>query len=105
MTEDLKILESLGYRPDTGLTGKIDKEPTSAPPETLGFNSHVIKPESRVNKAETDLPGREHHKDCECGNCPEKPIKTGVAIPESEADKLLYETLGPTCKTCGRVFE
>ncbi len=62
MTEDLKILESLGYRPDTGLTGKIDKEPTSAPPETLGFNSHVIKPESRVNNAEDAEQEPERHK-------------------------------------------
>ncbi len=110
MTYDTKQLENLGgYQPlpMTAVIRALEQPelPTSAPPATLGMNSHVIKPESRVNKAETDLPGREHHKDCECGNCPEKPIKTGVAIPESEADKLLYETLGPTCKTCGRVFE
>ena len=65
-------------------------KPTNSPPETLGMNSHVIRPEMKVNKVK---------------DVGQTPIKTGVAIPESEADKLLYETLGPTCKTCGRVLE
>ncbi len=40
-------LETLDYRSP----GAIE-QPASAPPATLGMNSHVIKPELRVNKAE-----------------------------------------------------
>ena len=89
-------LETLDYKPDTGSTGdwtnggKIDKEPANRSPATLGMNSHIrlqaIKPGARVNKVETDLsnlPGREHHKDCECGNCPEQPNLKNLKIIEA----------------------
>ena len=80
---DTKQLESLSYGSRTCLSEQahlmnendgLSRNPASVPPETLGQNSHVVRPETKVNKSE-------------------------------DADKLLYETLGPTCKTCGRVFE
>ncbi|KKL08569.1 hypothetical protein LCGC14_2574540 [marine sediment metagenome] len=95
---DKPELETLDYKPTNTPEEAIDKllpipeQPASASPATLGMNSHVIKPEVRVNKAkdagqhfqeslcreaegaeQPNLPGREHHKDCECGNCPEQP--------------------------------
>ncbi len=46
-------LENLGYEPECECVGcKEEKQAASAPLATLGFNSHVIEPESRVNKVE-----------------------------------------------------
>ena len=52
-------IETLSYEPKCAITGQIkcncadcNKQPSSAPPTTLGLNSAVIKPETRVNKAE-----------------------------------------------------
>ena len=95
MKIDTKQLESLSYGSRTCLSEQahlmnenddLSRNPASSPPEILGL--------------------------------PKNPIKTGflglnahVLRPETkvnkveDADKLLYETLGPTCKTCGRVFE
>ena len=91
-------LETLDYKPSTdtlktkaeSLQHKSGTDTMSVKEVSLGMNSHVrlqaIKPESRVNKAETDLsnlPGREHHKDCECGNCPEQPNLKNLKIIEA----------------------
>ena len=85
----------------------------------MGLNANVIKPETRVNKSEitcqhftlckckdcmstdkvtdlSNLPGREHHKDCECGNCPEQPNQNLMIIEEiegliSQANEKMYD--------------
>ena len=50
-----------------------------------------------INKAETDLsnlPGREHHKDCECGNCPDQPNLKIIGEIEgliSQVNEKLYQ--------------
>ena len=116
-------LETLGYKPGDRIKKHpfpkcncVDcniptEQPTSAPPATLGSNSHVIKPETRVNKTEDkhlhrytgainefpgidesggvlanpeQLPGRLHTKECECGNCPEQPNQNLMIITEIE---------------------
>ena len=142
-SRDKPDLETLDYKPH-GAT----EQPASAPPAPMGFNSAVIKPETRVNKTEvaeqpleplefpemckntkliikackqvvrsagdyesdkmttpitvvqaceqlncllenikndnSNLPSREHHKDCECGNCPEQPNQNLMIITEIE---------------------
>ena len=82
-SRDKPELETLDYKPP----GTIE-QPTSAPPAFMGFNSAVIKPETRVNKAEdagqhleqpkckTCEDTREIEEQAECGNtilgdCPE----------------------------------
>jgi len=65
LTYDTKQFETLDYKPKRDKNGKVGhpysylSTPASTPPATLGMNSHVIKPETRVNKAEgTDQPIR-----------------------------------------------
>ena len=52
---DTKQLESLSYEP-ANIVGRdadgADPEPANIPPETLGFNAHVIRPELKVNSKE-----------------------------------------------------
>ena len=123
MTYDTKQLEDLGgYQPECAITGQSRCDcadcnlPASAPPKTLGQNSHVIRPETKVNKAEdagqplscpkcgktfpafmkTEYNG--HVKGCpnyyplSCDK-PEQPIKTGVAIPDPN-QKIITEIEG-----------
>lgn len=122
-------LETLSYKPECAITGQPKcnctdcnipaEQPASAPPTTLGFNSHVIKPETRVNKGESaqkgiidnygpvakkrikagesnpeQLPGRLHTKGCECGNCPEQPNQNIMILEQAEgATKVVLELL------------
>ncbi len=71
-------LETKDYKPTNTPEEAIDKllpipeQPAKSSPETLGMNSHVIKPGARVNKAEVlgyDLRGC---TDCETPECCEK---------------------------------
>ena len=63
MPEDLKKLETLSYKPPG-----VNSKPTSTPSATLGFNSAVIKPETRVNKTES---AEEHPEQPEVKNIKE----------------------------------
>ena len=51
---------------------------TSTSPATLGFNSHVIKPETRVNKAED---ASQHPDLCNCKDCMPKSIEKQFEQP------------------------
>ena len=74
MTEDLKKLESLDYKPKIKTVKEMaedfcnhpDSKPVKPSPATLGFNSHVIKPEMRVNKREDAGQPFEQSKCKEC---------------------------------------
>jgi hypothetical protein len=64
-------LETLDYR------SKHTKQPASPPPATMGFNSHVFKPETGVKKDEV------------VGQLLEQPIKSGVAMFANESGGVL----------------
>ncbi len=76
---DKPELETLDYKPeckcaDCNLPPEQrpdcqSKQPVSAPQETLGFNSHVIKPGARANKAED---ASQDSKEKKCDLCGEK---------------------------------
>ena len=95
-SRDKPELETLNYKPDEEWMNAPLGKPASAPRETLGMNSHVIKPETRVNKAEdADKPVVEEScplkkllKDGQqpiCGDkCTEQPNKNLMIITEIE---------------------
>ena len=95
MTEDLKKLETLDYRAEyedvNGRPGKAFK-PTSAPPATLGMNSHVIK--ARVNKAEDA--GQPTQKECDDAMVEgfEHTIGKKPILPEQPNLKIIGEIEG-----------
>lgn len=47
-----KTCECLDCQANYGIGKRAIQQSASAPPATLGFNSHVIKPETRANKGE-----------------------------------------------------
>ena len=63
-SRDKPELETLDYKPP----GTIE-QPISAPPAFMGFNSAVIKPETRVNKAEN---ASQHLEEPKCRLCNDK---------------------------------
>ena len=89
-------LETLDYRPP----GAIEK-PASAPPEVMGFNSVVIKPEARINKiedagqplVEKTYPLKEPLKDGQKPICGDKCEQPNLKIIE-EIEALISQVRG-----------
>lgn len=81
--EDTTQLETLDYKPECECVAcKEEKQPTSAPPATMGFNSVIIKLETRAKKGKV---ADQHLQESLCRETePEQPNQNLMLIEEIE---------------------
>lgn len=81
-------LEILDYPDEEWMNAPLRK-PTKPSPATLGFNSHVIKPELRVNKAEDAMNSAQKGIIEKYGPIARKRIRPGEIVPEPPNQNIL----------------